>query len=1043
MRIEKLHIEGFGHFADRTVGPFESPIVVLYGPNEAGKSTLLSFLQTILFGFPTRGGAQHYPPLAGGKHGGRIDLLDQSNDRYSVHRIQGRGGGPVTVQSGTGELQNETTLARLLGHHAENVFKSVFSFSLDELHSDRLLKDEDINSQIYSAGMGVVTLPDALKETKDKKERRFLKGGSKHSISQTVEELKEVNAKLNEVASNAERYGRLIERRNEIHEKHSQLHTISSQLKTRLDYQRRLKNGWDDWVEFNAAQESLKDIEIITDFPTDGLRRLEQLEERIRGTRQAYEETRGQVELEESKAKTAIEHESILVHADSVRYLERNREHFESAVRDLPPRELELKHCEQRLEATLKEIGPGWSTARLEGFDLSVAVRNEVSQFGERLRKSEEALERLRAALSQEEARLHEAMKAEGAAQQELDDAPEPIMGKEQMSEHRATIGRANTGLLELKAVRERASTLQDQLDGMSGVAESGGLGAHQKAFTGLVSVVGLGLLIGGALLGGAALVVGAIGGLALIAIAAYLLAQHLAARASGVSRQASPIQDALARAEAEREALEANLSEYRDILGLESMDSDSLIAYAGVLDENEGRIQEVAVLRKNRELATESTKERRVSVEQSNENIAAAEAQQEQMRSKWQQWLRAHELNEAHSPQVVEAIRGKVEQGLDRLRELRDLQQRILTMKESTAEFFEAVTPLASEFEIGLNKDEPTSATGAADKLKTLHSDVEKRARQRQVAVEALAEAGQRLEERKRDLQKAEIELKELLRSGGASNSEEFRKREEADSQRKEFEAKLRESLNRLQRICGPGEPLEEFRIALSKTDIQSIVDQERQIAEEIETIDSQLADLDTEFGSIEAELGALAGEDESSRLRMARSRLLEQIREHAREWAKLTLAERLLGEAQSTFERERQPGVVRNAEEFFKNITGGRYDRVTAPLGENTIRVTERNGLSKEPEALSRGTREQLFLSLRFGLVQELCRIAEPLPVIVDEVLVNFDPDRALRAAKAFVQLSDTNQVLVFTCHTSVVDYFQVAAKELGSTEPALIEI
>ena len=43
-----------------------------------------------------------------------------------------------------------------------------------------------------------------------------------------------------------------------------------------------------------------------------------------------------------------------------------------------------------------------------------------------------------------------------------------------------------------------------------------------------------------------------------------------------------------------------------------------------------------------------------------------------------------------------------------------------------------------------------------------------------------------------------------------------------------------------------------------------------------------------------------------------------------------------------------------------------------------------------------------------------------------MVDEVLVNFDPDRAQRAAAAFVELSQTNQVLVFTCHPETVDLF-----------------
>ena len=152
----------------------------------------------------------------------------------------------------------------------------------------------------------------------------------------------------------------------------------------------------------------------------------------------------------------------------------------------------------------------------------------------------------------------------------------------------------------------------------------------------------------------------------------------------------------------------------------------------------------------------------------------------------------------------------------------------------------------------------------------------------------------------------------------------------------------------------------------------------------------------------------------------------LLEQLRDHARDWTRLTLARNLLDEARRKFEQERQPGVVRHAQEFFTAITDGRYRQVFAPLGEQTITVTDADGRTKQPSELSRGTREQLFLSLRFGLIRELGERTEPLPVVVDEVLVNFDPDRARRAAVAFTELSKTNQVLVFTCHPTVVDLY-----------------
>ena len=45
MRITGLHIDGFGRFADRRFGPLERPVTVFYGPNEAGKSTLLEFIR--------------------------------------------------------------------------------------------------------------------------------------------------------------------------------------------------------------------------------------------------------------------------------------------------------------------------------------------------------------------------------------------------------------------------------------------------------------------------------------------------------------------------------------------------------------------------------------------------------------------------------------------------------------------------------------------------------------------------------------------------------------------------------------------------------------------------------------------------------------------------------------------------------------------------------------------------------------------------------------------------------------------------------------
>ena len=130
----------------------------------------------------------------------------------------------------------------------------------------------------------------------------------------------------------------------------------------------------------------------------------------------------------------------------------------------------------------------------------------------------------------------------------------------------------------------------------------------------------------------------------------------------------------------------------------------------------------------------------------------------------------------------------------------------------------------------------------------------------------------------------------------------------------------------------------------------------------------------------------------------------------------------------------------MIQHAQEFFSHMTAQRYPSVYAPLGEQTITVTDATGGSKLPQQLSRGTREQLYLALRFGLVREFGEHAEPLPVIVDEALVNFDPERARLAAEAFATLSETNQVLVFTCHPGTADLFaEAAAAQVVAVESA----
>ena len=1043
MRINRLHIYGFGHFSDQDFGPLDTSVTVLYGPNEAGKSTLLAFIRCVLFGFPSRGGAQHYPPLAGGRHGGDIIMSNQEGLECTVRRLQGKGAGPLTITDSNGETLDETSLGPLLGNHTGEVFNNIFAFTLDELHSDRILKDDSVNSQMHSASMGALTLPDTLKKIDNKINGLYRKRG-RHKIAEVARNLADVETKLREVASYAEKYRNLTAKLEQIEKEREGLSELRRQHQSDLEYQQRLKSAWDDWNDLVACEESVVDIEVVSDFRVDDISRLEGLEEGIRRAQKEYDSACGEAKEAQSKATVQFDCEAILEHSATIRGLEQGREHFESAARDLPERKIELEELERSLGETLKDLGTDWDEGRLEDFDLSIAIREQVSKFEEHLRKASEELERQLSALAQDRKALQEAVQKEFTAQQEIESAIRPSRSESEARERRSLIRAATLQVQKAESHKRHLAILQDQIQGLRS-SDSTGVGKKSQKLVALICILlGLALIFGGLAAGEVAILIGMAAGLAFVGVAIYLFVSVLSSPRSEVdSPLTSPLRESLARTKAELEEFRVQHDQYRSKLGLEMVDETSLIAADSSLDHEVALMREWVDLSKTLEDAENSTKHRKRIVELSEEAVVEKETQLEAAKCKWREWLRARELHDGIMPQTVNVLQTKVELGLSRLQEIRRSKDRIKTIQTRIDNYVKDLEILTTDFDIAVDKSLPSSFGAAADRLIDLYKEIEEQVRKRTDAEEALESVERRLAERKRDLRKARQRCRICFcpEEPVTAKSSEGVKRftDSGRTSKREFSRRA----TGCSVLAVPGERLEALQNTLQETNIKTISDSTRHSKEQLEVVEARIMEMDTERGSNERELQSLTSEEESSKQRAKHSLLLEQLHYAAREWAIHTLARRLLEEARSKFERERQPGVVRHAEAFFSEITDGRYDKVAAPLGQKTIRVAGADGLGKEPSTLSRGTREQLFLSLRFGLVRELGERTEPLPVIVDEVLVNFDPERALRAAKAFTELSHSNQVLIFTCHPTIVEHFQEAANQLESPEPKVIQI
>ena len=174
----------------------------------------------------------------------------------------------------------------------------------------------------------------------------------------------------------------------------------------------------------------------------------------------------------------------------------------------------------------------------------------------------------------------------------------------------------------------------------------------------------------------------------------------------------------------------------------------------------------------------------------------------------------------------------------------------------------------------------------------------------------------------------------------------------------------------------------------------------------------------LHQKAGALANELEHLPHEEETELLAAEVEQAKGELRKRVREYLVVRTCRALLDAAVDRYERESQPEVFKRAEKLFSDFTEGRYTRIYKKLATGELTVCDTlTGLEKTFGALSRGTREELMLAMRLGLIECTERDSEPLPVCFDDVGVNFDPERLRRVEAAVADFASGRQVLWFS--------------------------
>jgi uncharacterized protein YhaN len=252
-----------------------------------------------------------------------------------------------------------------------------------------------------------------------------------------------------------------------------------------------------------------------------------------------------------------------------------------------------------------------------------------------------------------------------------------------------------------------------------------------------------------------------------------------------------------------------------------------------------------------------------------------------------------------------------------------------------------------------------------------------------------------------------------------------------------KEQKAGCEEQIRRIAR----DEDADAFAEMLAETTADDLALERKNLAEELAAVEEKYQTAVGDEREKKVQLESLDRTGEAAALQLELESTRAELAAAVDRYVPLVLADALIDHAVKEFERKHQPAMLQDIAKLLAQMTLGRYTGMRRRLGEENALVLDlADGSSKTPNELSTGTREQLYLAMRLAYVRHYCQQSEPLPLVMDDVLVNFDDERARCTLQALIDFSAEHQILFLTCHQGMVE---MVAELLPDAKPLRLAV
>ncbi|MDY6837389.1 MAG: AAA family ATPase [Thermodesulfobacteriota bacterium] len=458
-------------------------------------------------------------------------------------------------------------------------------------------------------------------------------------------------------------------------------------------------------------------------------------------------------------------------------------------------------------------------------------------------------------------------------------------------------------------------------------------------------------------------------------------------------------------------------ISKFDESIDLQEMSLEAMISLC------EQRIElEEAVLERKRQLehSLDNAEKR---IQRAHEELTSIENDRASWAGEWRQAIEGLGLKpEVHPEQATEAF-DQLLAFFDKFDKSEELRRRIYGMDRDAKEFEKKVFAFADS--VGFKRDGQEANTIAAQLNRDLSESREARASLKKIETQK--------KEIKEEIEEADITIRTALDQLASLRDQANVETDDALESAGENSRKMRELKQKIETLeqelsrNGDGLSIQELEQEAGEADVDAIEGELERVSSELKEIQEKRDILRDQRQTLQNEIQTKDGSAAAASASEEAEQLLATMVSGAEQYLRLKIAALILEQRIEDYRKKNQAPVLARAGELFSKLTLESYANLRDELddkGKPVLLGVRPNDVEVSVDGMSDGTRDQLYLSLRLATLEQHLSKGEPMPFVVDDILIGFDDNRTRVCLEVLTELALSTQVLLFTHHKRVVE-------------------